>query len=305
MTNSKVLPLASGCGWSVKDLLPDRQTQPLRPDRGGYTRTMREDAGAESCLRQLEQQAMGAAAGDGRLHLGWGSFRNLDIMAIRRSAWGLLCDINFHQFRVWDAVEQAIRDAVDGEDFVGRVVDVLPREPRLRQFGDCTRAWLLEDANRKGSWLSHRHPERFNHVKKLFAEGNIARLCLDMRGEGDGNGGEAFADLARKISLAGNDSQVWLDTLYLSNVPWMLAQPRGFFGEAHSDFLGDPAHAVIPLVFTNLRHVADHARWIVAACRLAPCSTAENLQWQTEVFDPRGFEAFASDFIREHADVPE
>src|SRR5690606_17528254 len=85
--------------WSVKELLPAVQMGPMTPDRGGYTVTVRAGAGAAEVFARLGALAAQEAAARARVHMGWGSFRYLDLMAARGSCWGLLCDVNIHQFR--------------------------------------------------------------------------------------------------------------------------------------------------------------------------------------------------------------
>src|SRR5262245_49979551 len=118
--------------WNIHDILPTALPAPIEPDRGGYTLTMRESSGAEAVIAQLAAKEIEA----GRVHVGWGSFRNLDISVARRSSWLLLLDINRHQFRVWEGIRAAMDDpaCVDATSFVDIVVPLLPHEPRLRQF---------------------------------------------------------------------------------------------------------------------------------------------------------------------------
>lgn len=90
--------------WHVNRVLPDRLLPPLEPDRGGYTLTMRECSGSEQVLEWLAQEP--PDPGKARVHVGWGSFRNLDVAGARRSGWILLLDVNRHQFRVCAPTKQ-------------------------------------------------------------------------------------------------------------------------------------------------------------------------------------------------------
>lgn len=249
--------------WTVRELLPDAPMEPLSPDRGGYTLTMRECAGAEESLARLEAEAEAAEPGN-RLHLGWGSFRNLDLIAARRSSWGLLLDVNRHQFEVWDAVRRALRRSADAAGFIDAVVSELPRQPRLRQFSDSTRTWLRGDLERPGSWLFEARPDRFRHVRRLFDEDRIATACVDLRG---GSAGRPFEALAAAVRRARESGAVEPDTVYVSNIPWVLAQPAGFFGEAHAPFLPRDAGSVVAQVHDNLRRLVPAFRWVVCAIR--------------------------------------
>lgn len=246
---------------------------------------MREDAGTPAVLDRLE--LAGDPPGE-RLHVGWGSFRNLDIAALRRSRWAVLLDINIHQFRVWEAVLAALRQAGNAEDFIARAAARLPTAPRLRQFLPDTQAWLAADRDRRGSWLSAHAPERFAHIRAMARENRIVPACLDMRAASvkDGAGGASgpFPKLARGLAAA-RAAGVVPDTLYISNVPWMLAQPKGFFGEDH----GAGPDAAWLRARANLGLLAPHFGHVVSAMHLAPDARMDDLQWETRLCAPGEF----------------
>ncbi|MGE0665827.1 MAG: hypothetical protein AB7O49_04635 [Sphingomonadales bacterium] len=272
--------------WTIHDLLPAEPAAPLTPDRGGYTLTMRECSGAEDVLRRLEL----AERGSDRVHMGWGSFRNLDIAAARRSSWMLLMDVNVHQFRVWDAVRSALCDpaVTDAASFVGTVTPLLPHTPRLRQFSTCTRTWLMGDLERPGSWLFAERPERFAWVQDLFRAGRVATGCMDLRGAA-GGGGDAFGDLAGCMAAAAARRLAAFDTLYVSNIPWMMAQDLGFFGESHDPYLAAGEARVLDRVHANLAEIAPVFGLVVSSAHLRPDATAANLQWHTQILTPSAF----------------
>jgi hypothetical protein len=226
------------------------------------------------------------------LHIGWGSFRNLDIVAARGSGAALLLDINVHQLRVWRAVLTALQAARTPTRFLETVVPMLPQRPKLRQFSDDTRAWLLTETRREGSWLQASRPERYEHIRKLAIDGMIAVGCLDMRGGVSGDG--RFTRLAAKLDVA-RQAGFEPDTLYVSNVPWMLAQPHGFFGEDHSQFLPEErAGSAITRARANLAEIAPYFRNIVCAIHFAPHSRPDDLHWETRLLTPGEFIADAS-----------
>jgi len=260
---------------------------PLSPDRGGYTLTMRECAGAEEALAFLEQQGAPRDPGGERLHLGWGSFRNLDLVAARRSAAALLLDVNVHQVRVWEAVRAALPGSADAPAFIEDVVAKLPQKPRLRQFADTALGWLQGDLERPGSWLCEAHPERFQHVRRLFAAGRVATASLDLRGGGPGS--RRFDLLAHELQAARRDAGLALDTVYISNIPWMLAQPLGFFGESHEAFLAQPQLSPLENVHAHLSRFIRQASWVVSAMRLRADAGPDNLQWATELLRSEEF----------------
>lgn len=268
-------------------ILPDRLPPPLEPDRGGYTLTMRECCGAERVLERLAQGLPGDGAA--RVHMGWGSFRNLDAAAARQSEWVVLLDVNRHQFSVWRAVAGALCDPAveDPASFVDAVVPRLPATPRLRQFADSTRRWLGGDLERPGSWLFLGAPERFRHVSGLFRRGRVATACVDLRG---GRGGaRIFEQLAARMRAAQAAGRATFDTLYVSNIPWMLAQPRGFFDEPHAAHVADPQRPVLVAVRENLARIAPCFAHVISAARLRADAPLDNLQWCSELLSPTEF----------------
>lgn len=279
--------------WPVKNLLPDDPAEPMAPDRGGYTLTMRECRGTEAVLDMLAQ-TRDQAGGGPRLHLGWGSFRNLDIVAARHSDAALLLDVNVHQFRVWDAVQWALRHpgARNPGAWVDLVLPKLPVTPPLRQFSASTRDWLRGDLARPGSWLYAADGVGFEWVRERVRAGQVAVTCLDMRGGRSGAAG--FQDLSRRLKLGADTHGVCADTLYVSNLPWMMGLPSGFFGESHQEHAqGVGRDGVLAHVRHHLGMLAPSFGWVISAASLCHDATDDNLQWETQALSPAAFMAEA------------
>lgn len=266
----------------ISELLPGYEPSPLDTSRGGYTLTMRECCGTREVLDRLgrEQPASGKPQ---RLHVGWGSFRNLDIAGVRKSAAVVLLDINIHQFRIWEAVSAALKTSSSPAEFIDTVVPRLPVNPRLRQFNPDTHAWLSSDLTRPGSWLSDQ--QRFSWIKDLFGRGQVAGYCLDIRG-GVNPQGDLFRQFRSTLKKGGERYGLCADTLYLTNLPWMMKEELGFFGEAHREFsVAGPANAA-DAVLRNLTEIAPLFSHLITASKLAADSQADNLRWKTECFRP-------------------
>ncbi len=262
----------------------------LEPNRGGYTLTMREDPGAEVVLKQL-------AVDDpmyGRLHLGWGSFRNLDIIAARQSTCAFIFDINRHQLRVWQVVANEIQNCLIAEQLVKRLAISLPDQPRLRRFVDSVEEWLRSDLARPESWLSTKHRSRYDYIRNLFQAGNIGVASLDICGsEFDRTQPErsGFLRLASSLEQLVSAKKIFPDTLYLSNIPYMLCNNRGFFGKsewrwvsvAHDASGFDETNTVQRLMWNNLQSVVSPMTLTIQANQLAPGFSDEDPQWLTTV----------------------
>ncbi|MEE9344435.1 MAG: hypothetical protein V3U88_02390 [Methylococcales bacterium] len=262
----------------------------LEPNRGGYTVTMREDPGAAAVLQRL-------AADDpmyGRLHLGWGSFRNLDIIAARQSTCAFIFDINRHQLRVWQVLADVVQDCLIAEELVKRLAALLPDQPRLRRFKDSVEEWLLSDLERPESWLSTNHRSRFEYIRDLFRAGNIGIASLDICDPGlyqaqpERSG---FSRLASALDQLGNAEKIFTDTLYLSNIPYMLCNNSGFFGKsewcwvsvAHDGSECYEGNAVLQIMWDNLQSVISPVTLTVQANQLAPGFSDEDPHWLTTV----------------------
>lgn len=221
-----------------------------------------------------------------RLHVGWGSFRNLDIIAARKSEWAILLDINIHQIYLWKCISNAISNASTPSEFINLATTAIPTQPPPRQFKTSTHEWLEMEFEQEHSWLYSHEPDRFEHIKRLFQEQRIFVYCIDMRGCPTDNKTLIFEDFGRKLKTLRAKGEIIPDTLYISNIPWMLAQPLGFFGESHPDYIDGSAVSVCR---DNLSKICIQFNKIISAMRLAPSSSPSNLQWKTEIFSPDDF----------------
>lgn len=220
----------------LKEIADHISIDPVEPTRAVYTLTVREDLGFESVFERLAN----TPKKENSLHLGWGSFRNLDIVAARQSSHVLICDISRFQLNIWSAVTKAIRQTESADAFVRLLPKLLPHDRPLRQFSASTEDWLRSDLNRAESWLFCAEPARFEHVRSLFLQDAVAFACLDIRGEktfGSRTSDNSFIELEQL--LAGDDQQhgFELDTIYVTNIPHALKEPTDFFGIPNSDWL--------------------------------------------------------------------
>ncbi len=251
---------------------------PLTPDRGGYTVTMREDLNTAVVLNQL----LHIPGPVSRLHIGWGSFRNLDIAAVRLSSFILLCDINQHQINIWQCLAKAITACDTKHDFIALLAETLPKNPRLRQFHHSTLEWLQSDFDRSESWLYDGHPERFEFIRSLFFNDAFAVTSLDLRIPLTHQ--SPFLKLKGLLKDLKHQQGAELDTLYISNIPYMLKQPKGFFGEPQlmeSD--NDSPLNAYQILWHNLSLIAGPNTHLINAEYLSSNCQPDDLQWVTRL----------------------
>ncbi len=272
----------------LKEMADQISNDSVEPSRAVYTLTVRENSGLEAALERLTQ----APKKENGLHLGWGSFRNLDIVAARRSQHALICDINRFQLNIWSAVTEAIRQTESADAFVRLLARILPDDRPVQQFATSTDDWLLGDLNRAESWLFRGAPERFEYVRSLFLKNAIVFACLDIRGRK--TSGERVADdvfLGLEKLLAGNHQQdgFTLDTIYITNIPHALKKPNDFFGAPNSDWsiqIGDERGTWYSLsayerMWHNLTRICDDKTLMIISEYLrTDCN--DDLQWITE-----------------------
>lgn len=159
-------------------------------------------------------------------HIGFSGLHNFDIMAIRESKYGLICDFNPDNKFVIEKALQLIRTAGNRHDFVDQMVLFMEEtntEVRIQHekglskktmmfYWNYDRAACTEieqiraELEREGSWLAS--DKAFYHIQELAMNDKISAITIDIRNT------ESFrqiGELCKKESLE-------IDTLYLSNI---------------------------------------------------------------------------------------
>jgi hypothetical protein len=265
----------------------------IEPDRGGYTITMRETEGAAECLQRLE--ASTDKASNMRIHAGWGSFRNLDIAAARKSQGLLLFDVSRHQLRIWETVATILgsKSGATSASFVAALAVALPEHPPSRRFISDLAQWLASDLNRAESWLNPLEPQRFAHIRSLFMNNFVSIACVDIM---DDAPGRPVHTLTQAITRAASAGGGLLDTLYLSNLPWILLQPDAFYGLAEPDEGVGKRRQRLRATFSAIAAPFDH---VIVAARQTTRSRPACRSWQTELLRPSALdESFWADLRR-------
>ncbi len=264
--------------------LPQVLSKPILPFRGAYTVTMREDEGTADVLDALSSLPDDAEPTIPRLHLGWGSFRNLDIVAARQSSFAIVCDLSLRQIELWSRCKTIIAIAQTAKQFVELFSDTAPAQPPLRRHSTSISAWLGSELGRRQSWLGS--APAYRHVRQLVLDNRFELLCCDLRDNTRHEGTTLFQQLEQSLQSMLQAGFCRPDTLYLSNIPWMLMNPRGFFGETHSL---DEAEDGFQLMVDNLKKIVPLFYRVVSAHQQADVSTTVNRQWQTLLYEPAVF----------------
>jgi len=278
------------------EFLPQILSRPILPFRGAYTVTMREDQGTEDVLRALSSSLTGADRDLPRLHLGWGSFRNLDIVAARQSSFAIICDLNLRQIDIWSRFKAIIAVAQTTEQFVELFANTAPTQPKLRRHNESIAAWLGNELVRPHSWLGS--TEAYMHVRKIVLENRFELLCCDLRDQLRHENKSLFQRLSDALLRMRQLRFCEPDTLYLSNIPWMMMNDRGFFGEPHS---ASEAANGFGLMIKNLTEIAPSFHHVVSAHRQTNASSPTNRQWQTNLYKPKVLLEQLYEDHREHA----
>ena len=271
--------------------MPMVQSRLLSPQQGGYSATLREDSGLEQVLPQLIQKVAAQKNTKPKLHLGWGSYRNLDVVAACQSDYVMICDVSVRQMEIWFATLAAIRLANLPEEFVNVFASFMRSKTRPRYpvaTEPVFEKWLIQDTNRKTSWLNS--IEKYKYIKTLIQEERIEFLCCDILEENTINSPNIFNELNSCLTRMKADSFASPHTVYLSNLAWIMKDGANFF-DAHETTVQEPMHFLpkYRLMLKNLKSIVPHFENVISAHQLADTSSATNIHWQTHLFDGAEF----------------
>lgn len=270
----------------IGQFLPLRQSNILLPYRGGYTVTMRESEGTFDVLKELADLHKNKTIHEPKLHMGWGSYRNLDIIVASQAEYAILCDVSLRQLDIWSRTFMAINLANTPKEFVNYMTSSLPQQPRPRFFGYSIEYWLEENLKVDGSWL-HKQ-ESFDYIKKMVSQNKIETICCDIREPFNDDNTSMFSQLKSAILEMQQKNICIPNTLYLTNLPWMMKNELGFFGEKHHENKFDMLVG-LRLMLENLKYITPLFDTVVSAHTLAKESSSDNLQWLTHIYKPNDF----------------
>ncbi len=163
----------------------------------------------------LESIRKARGALNGGVHIGVSGIQNLDMMAARRSQWGVLIDINKRTGEFFELIGRIFQryPAISREEFKARLVVEMNNyqvggKSLLNYFFNSRMSLInfKDDINQEYSWLAD--DDRFEYIKQLFLKDRIVTI----------NGNIADQILFAKIADWARKYGVRIDTLYLSNV---------------------------------------------------------------------------------------
>ncbi|MBS4167892.1 hypothetical protein [Parachlamydia sp. AcF125] len=152
-----------------------------------------------------------------RCHVGFSGWHNLDIIAIRRSDMGVICDFNPQNKIFLEQTLECLLRSESREEFVKSMrkyvkESAITFSPNVSdEFREYKKGYspgeeIRRELAREGSWLSS--DAQFQYVKNLADEGKIALITEDIRNT------KTFKKIANLV--AKGDFKI--DTLYLSNI---------------------------------------------------------------------------------------
>jgi hypothetical protein len=275
----------------LAEYMPMVQSRLLSPLQGGYSATLRETTGLAQVLEALSQKDTAQKNTMPKLHLGWGSYRNLDIAAACQSDYVMICDVSVRQMEMWFSTLAAIRIANNPEEFV-KVLATLMKSKTRPRYPIATEPvfekWLHQDTDRQTSWLHS--SEKYKHIQKLVLEERIEILCCDILEENSNNSPHVYDELNRCLSTMKMDGFASPHTVYFSNLAWIM-KDNGHFFDPHANPVPEPMHFLpkYRLMLKNLKTIVPHFENVISAHQLADTSSATNIHWQTHLFDGAEF----------------
>jgi hypothetical protein len=145
-------------------------------------------------------------------HIGFSSWHNFDIMAIRKPERAILCDFNPQTKEFLDASLICVNYSHDRFTFANYMGKFVQQNRRFFSINVKKDEFTLpedeikQELTRGGSWLAS--DDGFSYIKKLALEGKIATITEDIRNN----------DKFGKISKLLKDNEIPIDTVYISNI---------------------------------------------------------------------------------------
>ncbi len=144
-----------------------------------------------------------------RCHVGCGAFYNLDIMCMRKSAYGLLFDFNPNNKKFIELALTLIEQSSTREEFVEKLIEAIT--PNIDLYNhyegyDDPITRLKAELQRKESWLGT--SENYLYIKDLVEKKQMGAITQDIKNAAD------FQKIVSNLEAL----DIEVDSLYLSNI---------------------------------------------------------------------------------------
>ncbi len=183
-----------------------------KPELKGLTYVLCNEEGQEKILKQMELEPLTSNG----VHLGFSCWLNYDLIAIRKPAFSIICDIDPNMIAMLNLIESLVEISETPDEFLKNFdVAITSRfsEDAFKKFPPLYNNISIQDFDHfksllsKNGWLSS--IEKYQTVKQCYKEGRITHQFLDIS---DNNG--IFSDLSNWAIYHG----LVFDTIYDSNI---------------------------------------------------------------------------------------
>lgn len=144
-------------------------------------------------------------------HIGVGALHNFDIMAVRRSSYGIIFDFNPDNQVFINKSLELITNSATSAEFVKQIIKYM--EMDLQKYNryegyDSPISRMQSELKRSSSWLWEGDVSKFQHIKKLAERRRIVAINQDF----------AKSSVFQKLIAKLEQLDCSVDTLYLSNL---------------------------------------------------------------------------------------
>jgi len=152
------------------------------------------------------------------MHVGVSGLQNLDMIAARRSNFGVLIDINPNMQKVMKIARDICcsKPKVSRQDFVSTFINQTSTDLELWD-DEAKKEFQISNFRRQAetswSWLSS--DDSYDHVRALFLENRIISINLDF----------SNVEYVERIARWAQQNSVAIDTVYISNIfEWNMSE---------------------------------------------------------------------------------
>ncbi len=144
-------------------------------------------------------------------HIGFSGWHNFDIMVLRKSSYGLICDFNPDNKLFIEKTLKILKLSENRHMFANDFIKQM-KEPPTISFSPNIKTETSEDTEvqgeltREGSWLAD--DASFQHIKQMAIDNRIAAIAANILDT------ERF----EKVAEIYKNNSIKIDTVYLSNI---------------------------------------------------------------------------------------